>query len=130
VQLAMSSRLAQKGRQLAKKGIYVQLVTSFLLIMIVLLVKIEYMVAVLFGCISFLLPHSFFAYWSFRYAGATYAKQVVQSINQGQKVKLMLTILFFVIAFSQFNAHPIPLLGAYTITMVSQWAAMFYFRDL
>ncbi|GBL06141.1 ATP synthase subunit I [Glaciecola sp. KUL10] len=126
----MSSDLAFKGRQLAKKGVYVQLLTSLILIVIVSLINAEYTIAVTFGCLSFLLPHGFFAYWSFRYAGATKKKLVVQSFNQGLKVKLMLTIILFVIAFSQFNAHPLPLIGAYVIITVSQWAAMFHLRQM
>lgn len=125
----MSSDLAAKGKQLAKKGVYTQLFTSFILIVIVSVIDTEYTAAVFFGCLSFILPHGFFAYWSFRYAGATKKKQVVQSFNQGLKVKLMLTVILFVIAFSQFNAHPLPLLGAYAITTVSQWVAMFHLRQ-
>ena len=124
----MSSYLARGGRRLATKGIYVQLAVSILLVLSCLLSYDEYLIDVIFGCASFLLPHSFFAYWLFRYAGATKANLVVQSFNQGIKVKLMLTILLFIIAFSQFNAHPIPLLGAYAIIMVSQSVAMFRFK--
>lgn len=128
--MQMASDLAAKGRNLAKRGIFAQLVTSFLLIVIVLLINPELTLGVILGCMCFIFPHGFFAYWCFRYAGATKAKLVVQSFNQGLKVKTMLTVLMFVIAFSQFNAHPLPLLGAYVITMVSQWLAMLYLRKM
>ncbi|MFT7260491.1 MAG: ATP synthase protein I [Glaciecola sp.] len=120
--------LANNGQQLAKKGILAQCISSLVLIVIVLVIKSEYTVAVIFGALSFIIPHSFFAYWSFRYAGATKSKLVVQSFSQGLKIKLALTVIFFAIAFSQLNAAPFPLMGAYVLAMVSQWFAMYRLR--
>jgi ATP synthase protein I len=116
--------LAGKGQQLAKKGIFAQLITSLALIVIIFFVKPEHTVAVFIGSITFIIPHSFFAYWTFRYAGATKSKIVAQSFNQGLKIKLVLTILFFAIAFSYLNAAPFPLFGAYVVAVLSQWFAM------
>jgi ATP synthase protein I len=124
----MPVNLANNGQQVAKKGILTQCISSLVLIVIVLLVKPEYTVAVIFGALSFIIPHSFFAYWSFRYAGATKSKLVVQSFSQGLKIKLVLTVIFFAIAFSQLNAPPFPLMGAYVLAMVSQWFAMYRLR--
>mgnify|MGYP001942575475 CR=1 FL=1 len=124
----MSSDLASQGRQLAKKGVYVQLLVSLILIVVIFIIQKDYTTAVVIGCLSFIVPHGFFAYWYFRYAGATKTNLVVQSFNQGIKVKLMLTVMIFMIAFSQFNTHPLPLLGAYSIIMMSQWVAMYCIR--
>jgi ATP synthase protein I len=124
----MPVNLANNGQQLAKKGILAQCISSLVLTVIVLVIKSEYAVAVIFGALSFIIPHSFFAYWSFRYAGATKNKLVVQSFSQGLKIKLVLTVIFFAIAFSQLNAAPFPLMGAYVLAMVSQWFAMYRLR--
>nr|WP_297348785.1 ATP synthase subunit I [uncultured Glaciecola sp.] len=124
----MPLNLANNGQQLAKKGILAQCISSLVLIVAVLVLKPEYTVAVIFGSLSFIIPHSFFAYWSFRYAGATKSKLVVQSFSQGLKIKLVLTVIFFAIAFSQLNAPPFPLMGAYVLAMVSQWFAMYRLR--
>jgi ATP synthase protein I len=124
----MPLNLANNGQQLAKKGILAQCISSLVLIVAVLVMKPEYTVAVIFGSLSFIIPHSFFAYWSFRYAGATKSKLVVQSFSQGLKIKLVLTVIFFAIAFSQLNAPPFPLMGAYVLAMVSQWFAMYRLR--
>ena len=126
----MPTNLADNGKKLAKKGIFAQCVSSLALIVIVLFIKPEYTVAVIFGALSFIIPHSFFAYWTFRYAGATKSKLVVQSFSQGLKVKLALTAVFFAIAFSQLNAPPFPLMGAYVLAMVSQWFAMYRLRHM
>lgn len=121
----MTNGLATAGKVLAIKGVIVQIIMTFLVTLIVALVHYQHAVAVLFGCLSFVVPHSIFAFWVFRYAGATKSQLVAQSFSQGMKLKLFLTIIFFVIAFSQLNAHPLPLLGAYVIIMVSQWLAMY-----
>jgi ATP synthase protein I len=124
----MPLNLANNGQQLAKKGILAQCISSLVLTVIVLVLKPEYTIAVIFGSLSFIIPHSFFAYWSFRYAGATKNELVVQSFSQGLKIKLVLTVIFFAIAFSQLNAAPFPLMGAYVLAMVSQWFAMYRLR--
>jgi ATP synthase protein I len=116
--------LADKGRQLANKGIFTQFITSLVLIVIVFFVKPDDTVAVVIGSITFIIPHSVFAYWTFRYAGATKNRIVAQSFNQGLKIKLVLTTVLFAIAFSQLNAAPFPLFGAYVVAMLSQWFAM------
>jgi ATP synthase protein I len=121
----MQNGLAAAGKVLAVKGVIVQIIMTLLVTLTVAVVHSEYVITVLFGCLSFLVPHSIFAFWVFRHAGATKNELVAQSFSQGMKIKLFLTVLFFIIAFSQLNAHPLPLLGAYVIIMVSQWLAMF-----
>tara|TARA_R110002124_G_scaffold78530_2_gene209675 strand:+ start:64 stop:486 length:423 start_codon:yes stop_codon:yes gene_type:complete len=120
----MLLNLADNGKRLAKKGILAQCISSLVLIVIVVILKPEYTVATVFGAISFIIPHSFFAYWSFRYAGATKNELVAQSFNQGMKVKLALSIIFFAFTFSMFNAPPLVFFGAYVAAMVSQALAM------
>ncbi len=116
--------LADKGRQLAKRGIIAQLITSLVLIVIIFCLKPDHTVAVIIGSITFIIPHSFFAYWTFRYAGATKSRIVAQSFNQGLKIKLVLTTVFFATAFSLLNTAPFPVFGAYVVAMLSQWFAM------
>jgi ATP synthase protein I len=116
--------LAEKGQRLAKGGVIIQLIVSLALVVIIFLVKPVHTVAVVVGSITFIIPHSLSAYLIFRYAGATKNKIVVQSFNQALKVKLTLTILFFAFTFSQLDAAPFPLFGAYVVAMLSQWFAM------
>jgi ATP synthase protein I len=123
----MKADLALPGKKLAAKGIIVQLIVGLIMILISVFVLSVGWVSVTLGVIAFLIPHSIFAYWVFRYAGATKNHIVAQSLNQGMKLKLILTILIFVISFSVFKAQLLPLLGAYVITMVSQWTAIYRF---
>jgi ATP synthase protein I len=122
----MKADLALPGKKLAVKGLMVQCLTGILLVITTLVVYPLFWVSTILGVTAFFVPHSIFAYWIFRYAGATKNNIVAQSLNQGMKLKLIATVLIFVIAFSQTNAHPLPLLGAYVITMISQWLAMFF----
>ncbi len=124
----MNQGLATAGRIVAIKGIITQLCVAFLLVLGVAVLQTHYLIAVVFGCVSFVVPHSIFAYWVFRYAGASKNQLVAQSFSQGMKIKLLLTSIFFIIAFSQYNVHPLPLLGAYVVVMVSQWLTMFWLK--
>ncbi|MFC4698778.1 ATP synthase subunit I [Glaciecola siphonariae] len=125
----MKVDLASPGRKLAARGVIFQLCVGVVLVGVTGLFSPAETLSVLVGVIAFIMPHSFFAYWVFRYAGATKNDVVAQSMGQGMKIKLALTTVIFAIAFSQFNAHPVFLLGAYTIVMVSQWTAMVYLRN-
>jgi ATP synthase protein I len=123
----MANDLAAPGKKLAKIGITVQASVGIVATSLTGIYDLNMSGSVILGVIAFLLPHSVFAYWVFRYAGATKNNIVAQSMNQGMKLKLLLTFFIFVIAFSQLNAHPVFLLSAYVITMASQWVAMFIF---
>ncbi|MEM0910941.1 MAG: ATP synthase subunit I [Pseudomonadota bacterium] len=125
----MSSRLTTPGRELAFKGIVVQLIVSLTLIILTVFFWPTYVVSVITGVMAFVIPHSFFAYWLFRYAGATKNELVVRSLSQGIKVKMALTTIIFIIAFAQLAVEPLSMLGAYAIIMASQWTAMFCFNN-
>lgn len=120
----MQNSVGALGRKIALKGVVVQLFVSFLLIVIVSFLHYSKTIDVILGCIAFLVPHSIFAYWVFRYSGATKNNLVAQSFSQGMKIKLFLTSIIFVVAFAYFSVHPIAFLGAYVTTMLSQWLAM------
>ena len=47
-----------------------------------------------------IIPNFVFGLFAFRYAGATASKQVMKSFNQGAKLKMVLTALFFALAFN------------------------------
>lgn len=80
------------------------------------------------GAIICLLPSVVFAHFAFRYAGASKNELVVRSFNQGSKLKFILTVILFVVAFKGLNADPLPLFTGYAITLVTQWVAMLVFN--
>ena len=96
----MINGLAAQGRLLARKGIYVQILVSFLLCICVTVLHPSVSAAVIMGCLSFVVPHTIFAYWLFRFAGASKNNLVAQSLSQGMKIKLILTSVFFIVALA------------------------------
>ncbi len=126
----MLNQLGTSGRKLAKAGIYVQIIVSSMLALLSVLVFPDALKSIFIGCMSYVIPHSIFAYWVFRYVGATKNSLVAQSFSQGMKIKMALTVIIFAVAFSQFDAHPLPLLGAYVAVMLSQWLAMLALRRM
>ncbi len=121
----MSAKLTTPGRVLAFKGIVVQLIVSLALLIVAVFFWPTYVISVIIGVMAFVIPHSFFAYWLFRYAGATKNELVARSLSQGMKIKMALTSIFFIIAFALLAVDPLFMLSAYAIIMVSQWTAMF-----
>lgn len=121
--------LALSGKKLANKGLIVQALVGMVLGVVAAFFGITSFLSVAAGVIAFIVPQSVFAYLVFKYSGATKNHIVAQSMNQGMKLKLVLTSLIFVIAFIQLHAHPLLLLGAYAITMMSQWAAMVFLSN-
>jgi len=123
----MTAELASSGRKLAFKGLFIQLLTASCLLILSVLYRSSWLTSVILGIIAYSVPYIIFAYWVFRYAGGTKNNIVAQSFNQGMKLKLILTVTIFGLAFLHFNAHPLPLIGAYAMLMVAQATAMFYF---
>lgn len=124
----MQLDVAAPGKQLAKTGILVQLVVMIIMLVFIALTFSEHLIAVAIGSLSYVIPHSIFSYWVFRYAGATKNQLVAQSFSQGMKIKLILTSLLFFVAYSFFHTNPLFLLGSYATIMVSQWLTMYWCR--
>lgn len=125
MQKNMKADLAYQGRKLATKGLLVQLIIGTVLLAASALFFTQWWVSLSLGLAAYMVPYTIFAYWVFRYAGGTKNNIVAQSFNQGMKLKLITTVIIFGIAFFYFNAHPLPLIGAYAMLVVVQSTAMF-----
>ncbi len=122
------NRLAGPGKKLARKGIIVQWITAFLVVVCTAIFSSEHkVVSIAWGALISILPAMLFAFFAFRYAGATKIKQVNQSFGQGAKLKMALTIVLFVIAFAGLHAHPLYVFAGYAITTASHAFAMVRF---
>jgi len=80
----------------------------------------------LLGGVICMLPSAIFAYFAFRYAGASKNKLVVQQFNKGSKLKFFATILLFIVAYQWKDIQPLPLMLSYVVTLVSQWPAILF----
>lgn len=124
----MPETLAKPGRVVATRMLVTQ---GVIIIICTLLAWIffnnHFVLSVLFGGLAALLPNIMFAIFAFRYAGASQIKRVYQSMKTGSKIKLMLTIVIFLLIFRWPDVQVVPLLGTFVITMFSQW--LFSFRN-
>ena len=124
----MPDALAKPGRAVATRMLVTQ---SAIIIICTLLAWIffnnHFALSVLFGGLAALLPNIMFAVFAFRYAGASQIKLVYQSMKTGSKLKLILTIVIFLLVFRWPNVQVVPLLGTFIITMFGQW--LFSFKN-
>ncbi|WP_232373445.1 ATP synthase subunit I [Alteromonas sp. RKMC-009] len=77
------------------------------------------------GAFISILPNAIFALFAFRYSGASKNELVVRSFSQGAKLRLVLAVILFVVAFKFLHAIPEAVFAAFAVTTVSYWLAMF-----
>lgn len=118
----MVTNLAQEGRQLARKVLFYQSLIAMTLACIFFLFLDKYSgISALYGGLICVLPGMVFAFLAFKYAGASQNKLVVRNFNKGSKLKFIITIVLFVMAYKSPNLQPLPLLISYVITLMAQW---------
>tara|TARA_B110000503_G_C7031270_1_gene364108 strand:+ start:123 stop:497 length:375 start_codon:yes stop_codon:yes gene_type:complete len=114
--------LAQEGRQLARKVLFYQSLIAMTLACIFFLFLDKYSgISALYGGLICVLPGMVFAFLAFKHAGASQNKLVVRNFNKGSKLKFIITIVLFVMAYKSPNLQPLPLLISYVITLMAQW---------
>jgi len=116
------TNLAQEGRQLARKVLFYQSLIAMTLACIFFLFLDKYSgISALYGGLICVLPGMVFAFLAFKHAGASQNKLVVRNFNKGSKLKFIITIVLFVMAYKSPNLQPLPLLISYVITLMAQW---------
>lgn len=74
--------------------------------------------SVLAGALLFILPHSYFTFYAFRFSGARSSRLVAQSFNRGEAGKYVLAMIGFACVFSS----PLPILMLYVLpTYAVNW---------
>lgn len=66
----------------------------------------------LIGSLICFVPNLYFVYRAFKYSGARSAKKILRSFYAGESMKILLTAVFFAMAFSLIN--PINVLAVFT----------------
>jgi ATP synthase protein I len=84
----------------------------------------------LLGGFICLIPNAYFAFRMFRYTGARAARQIVRSFYAAEVSKLMLTAIFFGVAFATIDALVAPalFLGFIAVQLVN-WLAPLLMRQ-
>ncbi|MEP4890687.1 MAG: ATP synthase subunit I [Aliiglaciecola sp.] len=118
----MATSLTTEGRQLARKVLFIQSIIAILSAIFFAIFKGQNSgISAFYGGITCLIPAFVFAFYAFRYAGATQNEMVVRSFSKGSKIKFFLTIILFSLAFKWSEVEFLPLLVTYLITMMAQW---------
>ncbi|MGJ8682284.1 ATP synthase subunit I [Paraglaciecola sp.] len=119
--------MAQQGRLLAKKVLFIQsLVATVLAIFFTVYFGKYDGLSALYGGLICVLPGAVFAFLVFRYTGASRIKLVVRSFNKGSKLKFLFTIVLFVFVYRWQNLQPLTLLITYVVTLMAQWPIIIF----
>jgi ATP synthase protein I len=123
-------KLAKKGQVSGLKLVAFQLS----LVLIVALIstvffsnKVGY--SALFGGLTFLLPNVVFVLMAFAHAGARQSKKVVRGFYAGEAIKLILTVLLFVVFLKYGSLSLSAFYISFLLLVMSQWLAPFFFYN-
>ncbi len=120
--------LAKQGKILALKVVLLQIIVVLVATVLAFYWKEVASFSIWVGGVICILPNSYFAFKAFKYAGARQAHQIVVNIYAGEAVKILLTVVLFVVAFKILSVLPGPLFLGYALALVFNWLALFIFR--
>ncbi|NVK56961.1 MAG: ATP synthase subunit I [Alteromonadaceae bacterium] len=122
----MTKNLADNGKSLAKKTALFQCASALFFILLVWVFStVDKATAFAAGTIISIIPNQIFAFFAFRYAGASQMRLVTKSFSQGSKLKLAVTVILFAIAFAGLKLTPLPVFAGFAVATVSYWLALF-----
>jgi ATP synthase protein I len=118
-------KLAEQGQKLALKVFFYQ---SFIVtcVSIAILIFFQHFTAFSFfygGGVN-VMVNGTFAFFAFRYSGASQIELMVRSFNRGAKLKLYITVFMTIVAFAGLNLEPLPLFIGFMVSNLCQWAAI------
>jgi ATP synthase protein I len=121
------NKLAIEGKELAFKVFFYQsIVVIFITITVLIFFGKFTAFSYFYGGLVNIITSGVFGFFAFRFSGARQNKLVVKSFSRGTKLKLYITLLMSVVAFSVLGLEPAPLFIGFMVSNVCQWAAMLY----
>lgn len=117
--ISRKNDLVKPGRKLALQ----QTICSVLLVLTCALVTyfvwgLSHSHSVLAGGFIGIIPNIVFALKAFKFAGAKSSKLVVESFFSGVKLKMLTTVVLFVVAFKFLVIVPVAFFGTFCLVMV------------
>ncbi|MFC3033241.1 ATP synthase subunit I [Pseudoalteromonas fenneropenaei] len=82
----------------------------------------------LLGGLTAVLPNLLFAWYAFRFVGASKTRQVYASIKRGSGLKFLLTVLMFGACFKFLAISALPFFVVYVIALFALWSAPIFFH--
>jgi ATP synthase protein I len=119
----MAGSLVKRVRRVAFKVIGIQLIVVVAISLIALAIDFKTGYSVFVGGMVCVIPASYFAFKAFSVAGAQRAREVVKAFYLGEVIKLLLTVVLFIVAFKLLQVSPAPMLMGYFMTLVANWLA-------
>ena len=121
----MVHKLTKQGQKLALKVFFYQGFIVILMTAAILIFFQKYTAfSFFYGGLINVTANSAFAFFAFRYSGASQIKLMVKSFSNGSKLKLYITVLMTIVAFAGLNLEPVPLFIGFMVSNFCQWAAM------
>jgi ATP synthase protein I len=121
--------LVYSGRVIAKKQVKTAIFATLILMVVWYFVEgYQAMYSALLAGITVIVPQLIFAFKAFQYAGAQASEKVVKAFFQGEKIKMVLTVVFVVIVFSLLSVQIIPFITSYSIVVVMPLLSGFFIK--
>lgn len=124
----MVTTLAKPGRELAKRLLMIEAsVVIILAIGMSLTVNPSWGVSALIGGGIFVLANAVFSLCAFLYAGARAIKMVAFAFYAGEALKILLTIVLFILAYVYMELELFPLKLTYLLVLlINMFAPVFF----
>ena len=74
--------------------------------------------------------NAIFSVFAFKYVGASSAQKVYDAFFRGERIKLFVTIVLFLLTFKLLDTVDVSLFVGFSVILLTQWLAPFYFLNL
>ncbi|HFB63910.1 MAG TPA: F0F1 ATP synthase subunit I [Aeromonadales bacterium] len=125
----MVQTLSSGGKKVAFKVVLYQFVAVVVVATITLAIKFNVGLSFFIGGMINVVPAYVFAHKAFQYAGARQARQVVRAFYLGEALKLVLTIVFFIVVFMFTTLNPKWILFGYGVALVTHWVSLVILKN-
>ena len=117
----MPSRLATPGIKFAKKILVMQSLVVIFCTLVASFFGFTAALSALLGGLAAILPNIVFAVFAFRFVGASKNQLVYNSFKTGSKLKLILTIVIFILIYRWPDVQAGPLFITFVVSMLGHW---------
>jgi ATP synthase protein I len=129
VSLFIHNDLARPGRKFAFKQILISTVIVLLCSLATYFIwGLSFAHSVLSGGAISIVPNFVFAHKAFKYAGARSSEKVLDAFYSGEKLKIVLTAIFFALAFKFLAIEPIAFFSSFCLVVVLPLLTPFLFK--
>ncbi len=124
----MTQALSKRGKKVAYKVVLTQFIAVSIVSSIALAMDLKTAASLFIGGAIGVIPAFVFARKLFQYAGARQARLVVRAFYLGEALKLLLTIILFVLVFKFVPIESAALLFGYGVALMAHWVSIAIFK--